>query len=91
MPISECENVCYNQHSKTYYQKNCLPVPKSNTVINKGAMMVKVLNTSVTNSAVFGPQWTQAVTSVAQMGEHYVTFFPLVKVWYLFYGSIVTI
>jgi hypothetical protein len=54
-------------------------------------MMIEVFNTSVANSAVFGPQRTYAVTSVAQTGKHQVTFLPLVKVWDLFDGSIVTI
>jgi hypothetical protein len=53
--------------------------------------MVKVCNASVADSAVLGTQRTQASTSVAQTGEYYVTFLPLVKVWNLFDGMIVTI
>jgi hypothetical protein len=92
---SFCTDILAIDTNKTsrivYPHKHSLPVPKSNAVINEGTVMIKVLNTSVTNSAVFGPQRTQTATSVTQSGKYYVTFLQLVKVWDLFNGSIVTI
>lgn len=42
--------------------------------------MVKILDASVANAAVLGPQRSQAPASVAQSGQHYVPLLPFVVV-----------
>lgn len=56
------------------------PVAHSDTVVDEGAVVVKVRDAAVTDAAVLGPERPQAATRVAQSGQHHITPLPLVVV-----------
>ena len=74
-------------HSTNHFKLH-LPVVVANTVVDVGAVMVKLFNAAVTEATVFCTQRLDGSACVAQLFERVVALLPLVKVGHLHHKDI---
>ena len=65
-----------------------LPVVVANTVVDVGAVMIKLFNAAITEATVFRTQRLDGAACVAQLFERVVALLPLIKVGHLHHRDI---